>query len=92
MLLLPGTFVAISDDVVITVCFCGGLRGGLPEKKKIPRVQAAALKCAIISKLFHVRATLANELLPRELSSCTLAAEERPEFANHHDDKQKKML
>lgn len=55
-LLLPETAVAISDDVVI--------------KKKIPRVQSAVLKCAIISKLFHVRATLANELLLRELCSC----------------------
>lgn len=72
-LLLPETAVAISDDVVITVCFAAVCAPVYPNKKinkKIPRVQSAALKCAIISKLFHVRATLANELLLRELCSC----------------------
>lgn len=68
-LLLPETAVAISDHVVITVCFAAVCTAVFP-KKEIPRVQSAVLKCAIISKLFHVRATLANELLLRELCSC----------------------
>lgn len=33
-LLLPDTAVAISDDVVITVCFAAVCAAGFPEEKK----------------------------------------------------------